>query len=86
MPHARKLIDDASSDLDSVKLISDAFEAAWNAVHPAFQIETPPVINDARAILAQTIIRRVKAGLIQPELLQEQGKQALRRIYPWLPV
>lgn len=71
---------------DAVRLMSETFDAAWARVQSAFAREPRSVVEDARTLLAETIISRVKVGQIHPNLLRDEGIQAVRKVYSRLVI
>ena len=86
MPQARRLIDDAAYDADTVAMMGDVFDAAWGMIEVAFKGQPQAIIDDARILLARAIIHHVKVGLSHPDVLQEEAIGTVRRRYPSLRI
>ena len=74
MPNARRLIHDSAYDADTVAMMGDAFDAAWGMIEPAFTGQPQATIDDARTLLASTIIH------------QEETIRVMREKFPTLRI
>ena len=86
MSQARRLIDDSAYDADTVAMMGDAFDTAWGMIEPAFKGQPQAIIDDARTLLASTIIHQVKLGLSHPDILQEEAIRVMRQRFPTLRI
>lgn len=86
MPQARRLIDDSAYDADTVAMMGDAFDTAWDMIEAAFKGQPQATIDDARTLLASTIIHQVKLGLSHSDILQEEAIRVMRERFPTLRI
>ena len=86
MPQARRLILDSAFDADTVAMMGDVFDAAWGLIEAAFTGQPQATIDDARTLLASTIIHQVKLGLSHPDILQEEAIKMMRERFPTLRI
>ena len=86
MGHARKLIHDSAFDPDTVRMMGDAFDAAWGKIEPALKAQPPSIVDGARMLLSSAIIERVNVGLMHPSILQDEAIGVVKGSYPQLPI
>jgi len=77
MPRARRLVENATSDPASAKLLTDAFDAVWASIEPAF-VRTDSEIDGARLTLARAVLDFSRAGISQPAPLQRMCLRSMR--------
>jgi dihydropteroate synthase len=86
MTRAQKLIRESSTESQKVDLMHEVFDTAWRHIAPALQAQPQEVVDGARNLLATTIIDRVKIGLTQPGILQDEAIGVVKGSYPQLPI
>jgi hypothetical protein len=86
MGHARKLIHDSALDPDTVRMMGDAFDAAWRMIEPALKAQPQSIIDGARTLLSSAIVERVNVGLMPPSILQDEAIGVVKDSYPQLPI
>ena len=87
MGPGHKLIHDSAFDADTIKMVDDAFDAAWGKIEPALKAQPQLIVDGARTLLSSAIIERVKvAGLMPPSILQDEAIGVVKGRYPQLPI
>lgn len=76
MAEAKKLIAGASYGPAELKIISDAFEAAWQDI--ANDYVSPLAIQAARLKLANVVLRLASDGIRDGEKLRTEGARVMR--------
>lgn len=76
MAEAKKLIAGASYGPAELKIISDAFEAAWQDI--ANDYVSPLAIQDARLKLANVVLSLASDGIRDGEKLRTEGARVMR--------
>ena len=87
MAHARKLMHDSEFDAATIKMVDDAFDAAWGKIEPALKAQPQSIVDGARTLLSSAIIERVNvAGLMPASILQDEAIGVVKSSYPQLPI
>jgi hypothetical protein len=73
---ARKLIREAAFNPEQLEIITTAFDRAWEAIQDRFDNDAER--RFARLKLAETILARASAGMMEPALLQASAVEAMR--------
>ncbi len=82
MPRALQLLDQAALDPAVVQMMGEVLDAAWHQIKPVFRGKPQRTVDNARLILARTILHLVKEALVHPGILKDEAIFAVRDRYP----
>ena len=79
---ARKLLDAAPFEAETIKVLKQAFDAAWDSIAPGI---SPDRVDDTRLSLAHAIVAHAGTGDWDGESLKLVALEAVQKHPPRLP-
>jgi hypothetical protein len=78
---ARRLIEGAEFDPDTLKVVFAAFDAAWREIAHHYDAENPPQIEQARLQLAHAVLAAARDDGSDAERLKRDALQVMALTY-----
>ena len=77
-------IDGSAFNPETVRIMGNVLDSAWAAIAPAFREQPQAITDRARTLLANTVIARVKLGVVHPGTLATDAIEVVRSHFPSL--
>jgi hypothetical protein len=79
---ARKLLDAAPFEVETIKVLKQALDAAWGSIAPSISVD---MVDDTRLSLAHAIVAHAGTGDWDCESLKHAAVEAVQKHPPRVP-
>ena len=82
MPHVYSIIGNSAFAPDTVKMMGEAFDEAWNSLQPEYAHRRDAEIELARLALAKAVVMFADLGNSDPEVLKRKALRIVQAPTP----